>query len=141
MHIGSIRIQCLCLDRKQWSTTTFYLCFRDLENNDLSLMSFPKIFFTSMELMTWYTLWCLRREMCLSFHTWLSLGPLHCQKRSHNSLLDQAFLQVFSHWHIPSVDTRTNHETHVSAMDMLSSISQAGGDKSMKPMALCLFFI
>ena len=41
------------------------------------------------------TLWCLKRNTCLSFHTWL-LGQIYCQLENYQALL---WLRYFTYFH------------------------------------------
>ena len=64
-------------------------------------------------------------------------------KQSKGGACTRALLSVRNEQNeVPSLDTCTNQcGTDVFAANMLSSVSLAGGDKSMKPMAFYRVFI
>ena len=71
-------------------------------------------------------------------HHWATLQDnTHRTENLLKQVLHFTYENTYRHWtHVQT------YGTDVFAVDMLSSISQAGGDKSMKPMAFdCVFIL
>ena len=82
-------------------TQTYNIYISSVKHTPCCIISFGnykwwlKVIELLSEDMYYYTLWCLKRDKCLLFHTWPSY--MKGNERSNDSLLDQTFLQVYRH--------------------------------------------